>query len=392
MVKINEKLESLEKKNIFLNVTKRVQMFKKNNPKCNLISLGIGDVSKPISKVVIDAMHNAVDDLSDMKTFKGYGSYYGYDFLKQKILDNEYKEYQFSLDEIYISNGTKTDSTSLLELFDIKSKICVTNPMYPIYKEGAKCLNRNVETLTLLEKNDFVAEIPNTKYDIIYICSPNNPIGIAYTYKQLKDWVDYAIQNDSIIIYDNVYESFITSKEVPHSIYEITGAKNVAIELRSFSKKASFTGVRCSYYIIPNEISNNINLLWKERTINRFNGADYIAQKGAEATYLPEAQKDIYNNILYYLENAKMLREIFELYDFKVWGGKDSPFMWVKTNSQLEAWELFDFFLQELEIIIIPGIIFGDNCSKYFRVSALGSKESIMNAIERIKNYYEKNN
>lgn len=388
MAKINSSLYYLESVNIFSNVTKKVNQYKKEHQTKDIISLGIGDVSKPIVKPVIEAMHKAVDDLSDMKTFKGYGAYYGYDFLKKAILENEYKDFDFSLDEIYISNGTKTDSTNILELFDIDCKICITDPMYPIYRDGAASLNRKVDTLKI-DKSDFIPDIPKCKYDVIYICSPSNPIGIAYTYDDLKEWVDYAIKNDSVILYDNVYESFVTSKNVPHSIYEIEGASKVAIEFKSFSKKASFSGVRCSYYIIPNEINNDIDELWKRRTINRFNGADYIAQRGAEAIYLPEAQKEIKSNIKYYMENATMIKKCFEKNGFKVWGGVDSPFMWVQTKNNLSSWDMFDLFLKELNIIIIPGIIFGEQGDSYFRVSALGTRESILEVIERI-NAYEK--
>ena len=388
MVKFNSFLIEMENKNIFSNVGKKIALYKKNNPNNNILSLGVGDVSKPIPKKVIEAMHAAVDELSSMDSFKGYGAYYGYNFLKEKILSNDYKQFDFSLDEIYISNGTKTDSTSILELFDIDSKICITDPMYPIYRDGAACLNRKVECVEV--DSDFVAKIPNNKYDIIYICSPSNPIGICYDYDNLKKWVDYAVKNNSIILYDNVYSSFIVSKNVPKSIYEIPNAKKVAIEFRSFSKCASFTGVRCSYFVIPKEINNGINELWKRRTINRFNGADYIAQKGAEAVYTEEAQKEIKSNIEYYHNNAIRLREAFSDMGFTVFGGIDSPFLWIKIKENMSSWEYFDFLLNSLEIIVIPGIIFGKNGDNFFRVSALASSKVIDLAIERLRNYYEK--
>ena len=385
MFKFNELLLNMEEDNIFKNVSLKVSNYKENNPDKNVISLGVGDVSKPIVKPIIDAMHDAVDDLSDSNTFKGYGSYYGYDFLKEKILDFEYKEFDFSLDEIYVSNGTKTDSTSILELFDINSKICITDPMYPIYRDGAASLSRNV---FLLEMKDDLPVIPKEKYDIIYICSPNNPMGIAYNRDYLGKWIYYAIKNESIILYDNVYSAFIESSDVPKSIYEIDGAKKVAIEFRSFSKNASFTGVRCSYYIIPKEIKENINSIWKKRTINRFNGADYIAQKGALASFLPDAQELIKENINYYKNNAKLLRDAFSNFGFHYIGGIDSPYLWVKIKDNKTSWEMFDFFLKELNIIIIPGIIFGKNGDNYFRVSALGKNEDVLEAIRRMGEYY----
>ena len=388
MVKINGYLSNLNNKNSFYDISNIVSSYKKNNPDKIVLSLSIGDVSKPIVKPIIEAMHEAVDDLSDMATFKGYGGSSGYDFLKKAILDNEYKKYNFSLDEIFISNGTKTDSSNILELFDINSNILISNPLYPIYKDGASCLSRNV---TLMETgDDFLPIIPKEKYDIIYLCSPNNPTGLCYTYDELNKWVKYAIKNNSVIIYDNVYSSFIRSKDAIKSIYEIEGSKSVAIELKSFSKNASFTGVRCSYYIIPKEISDGVNDLWKRRTINRFNGADYIAQKGAYASYSKEAQKLIKKNIDYYLDNAKYLRNSFSDMGFEFYGGIDSPYLWVKIKEDMNSLEYFKFMLEKLHIVIVPGIIFGDKGDKFFRVSALAPKEIIVKSIERMKKYYEK--
>lgn len=389
MVKINKYLSNFNDDNSFYNISNIVKEYKMNNPNNKVISLGVGDVSRPIVKPIIDAMHKAVDDLSDMKTFKGYGASYGYDFLKKKILEEEYSNYNFSLDEIYISNGTKTDTSSILELFDINSKILISDPLYPIYKAGASCLNRDI---TLLEIDDsFVPKVPKEKYDIIYLCSPNNPTGICYTYEELEKWVKYALDNNSVILYDNVYSSFIRSKDAIKSIYEIKDAKKVAIEFKSFSKYASFTGVRCSYYIIPNEIHEGVNDLWKKRTINRFNGADYIAQVGAYASYSDEAKKEIKKNIDYYLDNSKYLRDIFTDMGFTIYGGIDSPFIWVKIKDNMTSMEYFNSMLKKLNIIIVPGIIFGKGGDNYFRVSALAPREIIEGAVERMRNYYEKN-
>lgn len=387
-MKLNENLLNFENDNLFSNVTKKVNEYKKEFPDKKILSLGIGDVSKPIVKPVIDAMINAVNDLSDMKTFKGYGAYYGYDFLKEIILKNDYTDFGFCNDEIYISNGTKTDSTSILELFDTNSKILISDPLYPIYRDGAKALSKKLYTIKANELNNFIPQIPKEKYDIIYLCSPNNPTGIAMTYDELKPWVDYALQNNSIILYDNVYEAFIENNNVPKSIYEIENSKKVAIEFRSFSKKASFTGVRCSYYIIPKEIKKDINIYWKRRTMNRFNGADYIAQRGAEATYFEESKALINENIKYFKDNAMLLLNTFCEAGFETWGGKDAPFIWVKTKNNLSSWEMFNIFLKELNIVIIPGIIFGNNGDKYFRVSALGRREDVIECIEKIRAYY----
>ncbi len=379
---LNKDLLQMDTDNVYAEVTEKVNVFRRKNPEVKVISLGIGDVSLPIVGPIIEAMHKAVDDLSDMDTFKGYGGYYGYDFLREAILKNEYQKYGFSIDEIYVSDGTKTDSTSILELFDKDSTILLANPTYPIYRDGAAALNRKVE-YTNLDEN-FVMQVPNKKYDIIYICSPNNPVGNAYTKKDLEKWVNYAIRNGSVIIFDNVYQGFVRSREVPDSIYEIEKAKNCVIELRSFSKIASFTGLRCSYYVIPNQIYQDINVVWKRRTMNRFNGASYIAQRAAEAVYLPKTQKLLKKNIDYYLENARILKEGFKKAGYEVFGGKDAPFMWVKSKDQKTSWQMFDYFLKELNIVVIPGIIFGTEGDNYIRISALGQIENSIECIERM--------
>ena len=391
MIKLNKGILSIDHGYKFSDISKIVNDYKINNKDKEVISLGIGDVSIPICIPVIDAMHESVDDLSNMDTFKGYGMYYGLDSLKETILKNEYSLFNFTNDEIYISNGTKSDSTNILELFDMDSKILITDPMYPIYKDGALSLNRNVSVLKCVEP-DFLSLPPKEKYDIIYICSPSNPTGVCYNYDKLEKWIEYANKNNSVILYDNVYYRFITSEDSVKSIYEIDGAKKCAIEFRSFSKHASFTGVRCSYYIIPKEIYDGINKYWKLRTINRFNGADYIAQKGAEAVYLDESKKIIDKNIKYYLENARILKDCFIKNGFEVVGGVDSPFMWVKTKNDMSSLDFFKFFLSELNIIIIPGIIFGTLGEKYFRASALGNRFDIIESTKRISDYYEKSN
>lgn len=383
---LNKDLERIEKDNTFSLVNKKLKAFKLANPDKKIVSLGIGDVSKPICKPVIDAMHKAVDDLGDIKTFSGYGNYYGLEKLRETILKNDYKDLDFSLDEVYVSDGTKTDSTSILELFDKDVKVLLGNPLYPIYKNGCLSLNKNIEEISLNE--EYKLAVPDKHYDIIYLCSPNNPIGNAYTYNELKKWIKYALANKSIILFDNVYEPFISSKDVPHSIYEIKGAKKCAIEFRSFSKKASFTGLRCSYFIIPKQIAKNVNYYWKERTLNRFNGASYVAQIGAIATYSKEAKRIQKQNIKEYKANAKYLKKSFTKLGFEVIGGEDAPFMWIKIKEK--SWDYFDFCLKNLNVVVIPGVIFGSNGEHHIRISALGKIEDSKIAIERFKEYYEK--
>lgn len=391
MVKINENLKYIESENSFAKVIRLANIYKQEHPDKDVVSLGIGDVTLPIPKKVVEVMKKAIDEQDDKDTFKGYGDSSGYEFLKSTILENEYKNMGFKTSEIYISNGTKTDSTNILELFDIDAKILISDIMYPIYHNAAFCLNRKTYMMPLSEENDFIPEVPQEHYDIIYLCNPNNPIGNAYDYDTLKSWVDYAKKENAIIIYDNVYEDFIHD-DLPHSIYEIPGAKNVAIELKSFSKSLSFSGIRCSYYIIPKEIYEDVNNIWALRTINRFNGVNYITQMGANAFYDKDVQKEVNNNINYYLENAKILKEGFKSIGFSIWGGDNAPYLWVKIKENMTSWEIFDKYLSELNIIITPGIIFGLSGDKYFRISALNTRENTIKAVERIVKYYENNN
>ncbi len=380
---LNPCLLEIEEENVFSRVTEKVNAYKKEHPEADVISLGIGDVSKPINPVVIKAMHEAVDDLSSMDSFKGYGAYYGFDFLRKAIWENEYKNYGFDWEEIFVGDGTKTDSTSILELFDLNATILCANPCYPIYTNGAKALSRKVY-YTGLDKN-YKMIIPEEKYDIVYLCTPSNPIGNALNRKDLKKWIEYALENHSILILDNVYQCFVTSPDVPDSIYELEGSKQCCIEMRSFSKTASFTSLRCSYLVLPKELG--LTKYWLERTLNRFNGASYVSQKGAAASYLPESRKQIEENVKEYLENARILKEGFEEVGFEVIGGVDSPYLWVKTKE--DSWTTFDIFLKEMNIIIIPGIIFGSEGNYNMRISALGKKENSLRAIERMKKYYE---
>lgn len=385
---INRDLLKIEKENAFSKLAKIVKEYKEKYPEKTLVSLGIGDVSKPIVKPVIEAMHKAVDDLSSMDNFQGYGAYYGLTKLKEAIIENEYKDYGFTNDEIFVSDGTKSDSSNILELFDNKSKVLVGNPVYPIYENGAFALNRKVYKINC--DRHFKMPIPKKKYDIIYICSPTNPTGVAYTYDDLKKWVDYALNNGSVIIFDNVYRVFVESKDVPKTIYEIDGSKKCCIEMRSYSKSASFTGMRCSYFVLPKELGLEYMDAWKERTINRFNGANYVAQMGAIASYSKEAQELIKENIRLYKENALYLRKSLKKLGFKVYGGVDAPYLWIKCKNNEDSWDFFKRMLNDTNVIIIPGSIFGTRGKNYFRVSALGLIENSKKAIERMTNYYEK--
>ena len=383
---LNKDIEKIIENSSFLKASKEVAAFRNANKDKEILSLGIGDVSTPIIKPIIEAMHKAVDDLADMNTFKGYGAYYGIDSLREIILENEYKEYDFTKEEIFISDGVKSDAGNILELFDDNIKILISNPEYPIYFNSATLLHKNIEIINL--NNEFKTPIPNKHVDVIYLCSPNNPTGVAYNYDDLKAWIDYCLKENAYLIFDNVYHCFIRDNNIPNSIYEIEGSKKCAIELRSFSKKASFTGLRVSYYVIPKEIDNH---LWQERTINRFNGASYIAQKGAEAYYLKESQDIIKENIKRYHENIDYLKDSFLKMNYEVIGGDNAPFIWVKIKNKMKSWDFFRYILKEINVVIVPGIIFGNNGDDYFRISGLGTIENSKKAIKRFESLNEKN-
>jgi LL-diaminopimelate aminotransferase len=347
------------------------------------VSLGIGDVSFPVVPHVANKMNEAIKRESG-SDFVGYGNYCGIPELIDAIRVNEYPN--FSNEEIYVSDGTKTDSGSILEMFSDDALIGIYNPTYPIYLNGAYSLNKKFELIDC--DSDFNPAVPNKHFDVLYICSPSNPTGINYSMDVLKPIIDYALREDCVIIYDNVYFRFI--KNGVKSIYEVEGARKCAIELRSFSKHASFTGIRCSYYVVPNDLQKDINKFWRLRTVNRFNGASYIAQVGALASFDEEAKKDIDKNIEYYKNNVSYLLDKFSKLGYEVSGGVDAPYVWVKCKDGLNSWEAFERFLNEMEIIIVPGIIFGNKGDGYFRASALGKYEDIVEAMNRIEKY-EKN-
>ena len=379
----NKNLYKLENENSFSTASERVKAYKTSHPNNKVISLGIGDVSFPIVSHIADKMIEAIKRESGSE-FVGYGNYCGIPELIDAIRKNEYPN--FSVEEIYVSDGTKTDSGSILEIFDKDAKIGIYNPTYPIYINSSYSLNRNIELIDCDEQ--FNPVVPNKHFDVLYICSPNNPTGINYSCEVLKAIVDYAVKEGCVIIYDNVYFRFINSGV--KSIFDVEGARKCAIELRSFSKHASFTGIRCSYYVVPNELHKNIDKYWRLRTVNRFNGASYVAQVGALASFDEEAKRDIDKNILYYKNNVNYLLDNFTRLGYEVSGGKDAPYIWVKAKDGLNSWEVFDKFLNELEIIIVPGIIFGSRGDGYFRVSALGKFEDIKEAINRIERYEKK--
>lgn len=395
MANVNENFLNLKNDYLFSKITEKKNEFEKNNPNKKVISLGIGDVSLPLAKVVIEAMHKAVDEMAKKETFRGYGIVQGYEFLINKILDVEYKKRGVDLekDEVFIASGSKGDLAGIAELFSNKNRVALMEPVYPAYRDTNIMLGRNdILYLGATEKNNFIPEIPKEHVDIIYLCSPNNPTGTVLSKEQLENWVKYAKENNAVIFYDSVYEIFIDDDNIPHSIYEIEGAKEVAIEFRSFSKLAGFTGVRCSFVVVPKSLKVftpsgekvEINTLYRRRQSTKFGAAPYITQRGAEAVYTKEGQKQIRENIKYYKENAKYIKKELEKVGFTVYGGEYSPYIWLKTPNNMSSWEFFDKLLNEAGVVGTPGVGFGNAGEGYFRLTAFSSKEDTKEAIGRI--------
>lgn len=406
MIRINENFLKLQDSYLFSTINKKVSEYQEKNPKADIIRLGIGDVTRPIPAVVIEAIERAADEMKDSATFRGYGPEQGYDFLKEKIVQNDYKDLGINTNEVFISDGAKCDTGNIVELFDTDAKVAITDPVYPVYLDSNVMYGRAGEFnedngqyekiiyMNATEKNNFtpLPEELEKVPDLIYICSPNNPTGVAMNAENLKKWVDFAKQHKSIILFDAAYEAFIEEDGIPHSIYEIEGAKKVAIEFKSYSKTAGFTGLRCAYCIVPNEIEIesskwkvSLNKLWNRRQTTKFNGVSYIIQRGAEATYTVEGKKAIRDNILYYKENAKIIKHGLEKIGIKAYGGINSPYIWLKTPNNMKSWEYFDLLLEKYNIVGTPGVGFGPSGEGYFRLTAFGDREKTFEAMERLR-------
>ncbi len=401
MANVNENFLNLKNDYLFSTITEKRNEYEKNNPGKKVISLGIGDVSLPLAPVVIEAMHKAVDEMSKKETFRGYGIVQGYDFLIERILDVEYKKRGVSLDkdEVFIAAGSKGDLAGIAELLSEENRVALMDPVYPAYRDTNIMLGRNnIVYLKGAEENNFTPEIPKEHVDIIYLCSPNNPTGTVLTRKQLEEWVKYAKENKAIIFYDSVYEIFIEDEETPHSIYEIEGAKEVAVEFRSYSKLAGFTGVRCSFAVVPKELKAykkdgeeiGLNALWRRRQSTKFGAASYITQRAAEAVYTEVGQKQIRENIRYYKENARYIKDELEKVGFTVYGGESSPYIWLKTPNGMKSWEFFDKLLNEAAVVGTPGVGFGECGEGFFRLTAFSSKEDTKEAVDRIIKVFTK--
>lgn len=405
MALVNEHFLKLPGNYLFADIAKRVNAFKVSHPKVKVISLGIGDVTRPLAPVVIEAMHKAVEEMANKATFHGYGPERGYDFLREAIQKNDFlpRGIHIDLNEIFINDGAKSDTGNIQEILRWDNNIGVTDPIYPVYVDSNAMIGRagvfengkwtDVTYFPCTAENNFVPQIPDRRVDMIYLCYPNNPTGTVLPKEELRKWVNFALRNDSILFYDAAYEAYITDPEIPHSIYEIKGARKCAIEFHSYSKTAGFTGVRCGYTIIPKELTAvtvdgkqrvNLNQLWDRRQSTKFNGTSYISQRAAEAIYTQEGKKQIQETIDYYMENAKIMRETLSKLSYKVYGGVNAPYLWVKTPDGMDSWKFFEQLLYGCGIVCTPGVGFGPSGEGYFRLTSFGNREDVREAMRRI--------
>ena len=402
MFKINENYLKLRGSYLFSTIAKKVAAYQEAHPDKELIRLGIGDVTLPLAPAVIDSLHKAVDEMASAETFHGYAPDLGYEFLRKAIADNDYKArgVEIVLDEIFVSDGAKSDSGNIGDIFSQDNKIAVCDPVYPVYVDTNVMAGRtgtfledeekwsNVIYMPCTAENNFVPELPKETPDIIYLCYPNNPTGSTITKSQLQEWVDYANKVKAVIIYDAAYEAYISEEDVPHTIYECEGAKTCAIELRSFSKNAGFTGTRLGFTVIPKELKQGdvmLNSLWARRHGTKFNGAPYIIQRAGEAVYSEAGKKQTAEQVAYYMNNAKTIREGLSEAGYKVSGGVNAPYVWLQVPEGMTSWEFFDYLLENANVVGTPGSGFGPSGEGYFRLTGFGTYENTVKAIERIK-------
>ena len=395
MAYINENFLKLQHRYLFAEIAKRVAAYKAENPQADIIRLGIGDVTQPLAPAVVEAMHRAVDECANGETFRGYGPEHGYNFLIEAIIAHDFEPRGVHLtpDEVFISDGAKSDTGNIGDILSSANIIGVTDPVYPVYVDTNTMGGRDIRYIPCNEANGFTGYIPTEKLDVVYLCFPNNPTGAVITREGLQRWVDYALRNDCLILYDAAYEAFISDTAIPHSIYEIEGAKQCAIEFRSFSKTAGFTGVRCGYTIIPNELKVSslsgervaLNGIWDRRQCSKFNGASYISQRGAEAVFSAEGQKQIRATIDYYMANARIIRQSLQGFGLQVFGGENAPYIWVRTPNGTDSWSFFDRLLREAQVVTTPGAGFGAAGEGYIRITAFGTHKSSIEAMERVK-------
>lgn len=404
MAHVNENFLKLPGSYLFSDIAKKVKAYQESHPDKRLIRLGIGDVTRPLPQASIEAMHRAVDEMANKSTFHGYGPEQGYDFLIDTIIKNDFEPrgIELSSSEVFISDGAKSDTGNIGDILGLDNKVAVTDPVYPVYVDSNVMSGRagqlngkqwsDITYMPCTAENNFIPSIPSNRIDVIYLCYPNNPTGTTLTKAELKKWVDYALSHDALILFDAAYETYIREDDIPHSIFEIEGAKRCAIEFRSFSKTAGFTGVRCGYTVIPKEVTATtatgervaLNALWNRRQCTKFNGTSYITQRGAEAIYSKEGKQQVRETIDYYMENARIMREGLTAAGIQVFGGKNAPYLWVKTPEGFTSWQFFDHLLNEANIVSTPGVGFGPSGEGYLRLTAFGQREDCIEAIQRI--------
>ena len=380
----NDNFERLPKNYLFAEIGRRTEARRLRHPGEAIIKLGVGDVTRPLAPVIIEAMHKAVDELASKETFKGYGPEHGYMFLREAIATNDYKGLGIRPTDIFVSEGAICDGGNVSDIFGKDATAGITTPVYPVYLEANIMAGRQIRFIPCNASNDYTGDIPSEAIDIIYLCYPNNPTGAAISRSRLKEWVDYALKNGSIIVYDGAYEAFIRESELPRSIYEIEGAKYCAIELRSFSKTAGFTGVRCAYSVVPEELGK-FHSMWAKRQECRFNGVSYITQRGAEAVYTPEGRRQTREAIDYYAGNAAIIREPLVELGLEPVGGVNSPYIWARTPGSMKSWDFFDLCLEKAGVVITPGVGFGESGEGYFRISSFGEREDTAKAMQLLK-------
>ena len=397
MFKVNENYLFLKESYLFSTIAEKVEKYKTTNPGADLIRLGIGDVTLPLPPSVIKAIHTSADEMGSRETFRGYGPEQGYSFLRDKIVEIDYlqKGIEIANDEVFISDGSKSDTGNIGDILGEENVVAITDPVYPVYLDTTIMRIGKSNKILLLEceeDNGFLPQLPKEHVDVVYLCYPNNPTGTVMTKSELKRWVDWALENNSLILFDSAYEAYIQDENVPKSIYEIENAERCAIEFRSFSKNAGFTGLRCSYTVVPMSLKTklangteiNINKLWNRRQSTKFNGTPYIVQRAAEAIYTTEGQREVKEMVAYYKNNANIIRQGLINKGWRVFGGENSPYVWMKCPNGLDSWEFFDHLLNKCHIVGTPGVGFGSKGQGYFRLTAFNSLEKTVEAVERI--------
>ncbi|MBR5061486.1 MAG: LL-diaminopimelate aminotransferase [Prevotella sp.] len=408
MALVNEHFLKLSNNYLFADIAKKVKAYQVSHPKQRVVSLGIGDVTQPLCPAVVEAMHKAVDEMAVKTSFRGYGPERGYDFLREAIIKNDFLPRGIRLDvnEIFISDGAKSDTGNLQEIVRWDNSIGVTDPIYPVYIDSNVMIGRagvledgkwsNVTYFPCTAENGFIPQIPDHRVDMIYLCYPNNPTGTVLPKEELRKWVNYALHNDTLLLYDAAYEAYIQDDSIPHSIYEIKGARKCAIEFRSYSKTAGFTGVRCGYTVIPKELTAvtldgsqriELNHLWDRRQCTKFNGTSYISQRAAEAIYSPEGKEQVKETINYYMSNAKMMYDALTKMGYDVYGGLNAPYLWVKTPHGETSWKFFERLLYGSGVVCTPGVGFGPSGEGYIRLTAFGDRDDCEEAMRRIYNW-----